>query len=77
MKKAGGLCERCLANGIITPAEIVHHKIEINEDNIDDPNITLSHSNLMAVCRECHAFYHTVKKKRYTVDESGYIRPLR
>ena len=28
-KKAGGLCERCLKKGDISPGEIVHHKIHL------------------------------------------------
>ena len=48
-----GLCERCAG-----PGEIVHHKKYITPDNIDDPNITLNHSNLELVCRPCHNKEH-------------------
>ena len=51
--KVYGLCERCQAGG-----KIVHHKIYLNESNIDDPNITLSHDNLELVCHDCHNREH-------------------
>ena len=73
MAKAGGLCERCLAQGVYTPAEIVHHKVWITPENINDPQITLSWSNLKAVCRKCHEIEHGARVKRYTVDQDGHV----
>ena len=72
LASVGGLCERCYAKGLIVPAEIVHHKIHVSPDNINDSSITLNWSNLMAVCRECHAELHE-KEKRYKVDEFGNV----
>jgi 5-methylcytosine-specific restriction endonuclease McrA len=51
--KVHGLCERCAAGG-----KIVHHKIYLNESNIDDPNVTLSHDNLELLCQDCHNREH-------------------
>lgn len=51
--KAHGLCERCTAGG-----KIVHHKIYLNESNIDDPNVTLNHDNLELLCHDCHNREH-------------------
>lgn len=77
LKSVGGLCETCLAKGIITPAVIVHHKIHISPENINNPNITLSFNNLEALCRDCHALEHPeiyrLKSKRYRVDEYGRV----
>jgi len=75
MKSVHHLCERCLSKGIMTPAEIVHHKIELTPDNIDNPLITLDFSNLEAVCRECHAQIHEkyFNKKRYKILEGGRV----
>lgn len=76
LASVGGLCERCLKQGLVVPAEIVHHKIYISPDNIDNPNITLNWNNLECVCRECHAKEHELGrkyKKRYSVDEFGNI----
>jgi 5-methylcytosine-specific restriction endonuclease McrA len=72
----GGLCERCLANGRISPAEIIHHKIHITPANINDPSITLSFDNLEALCRKCHGEAHGAQIKRYEVDEFGRVSAL-
>lgn len=48
-----GLCERCGA-----PGKIVHHKIYLTPDNINDPNISLNHENLELLCQDCHNREH-------------------
>jgi len=53
-----GLCEKCLANGTIAPGEILHHKIELTPENINDPDITLGWDNLQYVCQDCHNKIH-------------------
>lgn len=72
-RQAGGLCERCYKKGLITPGEIVHHKIHITPENINNPDIVLNWGNLELVCRDCHAEIHGKKKKRFTVDENGRV----
>lgn len=72
MKSVGGLCERCLAKGLIVPAEIIHHKIHLNESNINDPSVSLNFDNLEALCRVCHGEAHG-KVKRYTIGEDGRV----
>ena len=67
----GGLCQICLAKGLIVPAEHVHHIKPITPDNLDDPRITLDASNLMALCEECHAEQH--RTKRWRCDAIGHI----
>lgn len=71
LRSVGGLCERCLKAGVIRGAEFVHHKIHLNEMNVNDPGITLAYSNLEALCRDCHAAEHG--KKRYWIDQNGDI----
>ena len=46
----GGLCESCHER----PGYIVHHKIELTPDNINDSDIALGHGNLKYDCIECH-----------------------
>lgn len=46
----GGLCETCRD----APGYIVHHIIELNSININDPEITLNHENLKYDCHVCH-----------------------
>ena len=72
LKQARGLCEVCLKRGQYVPADTVHHIKHITPQNITDPTITLSFSNLMAVCRDCHAELHK-SKKRYRVDKFGRV----
>lgn len=46
----GGLCEVCRER----TGFIVHHKISLDSSNVNMPEISLNHSNLMYVCKECH-----------------------
>ena len=71
--KTGGLCERCLEQGVYTPADLVHHKVWLTPENINDPMITLNWSNLKAVCSKCHAAEHRPRERRYTVDQDGRV----
>lgn len=75
LKKVGGLCEICLSKGMIVPAEIVHHKVHLNVENLYDPNISLCFDNLQAVCRDCHAKLHG-KEKRFTVRADGTVEAI-
>lgn len=70
-KSVGGLCEACLSRGQYTPGEIVHHKIHITPENINDPNIVLNWRNLELLCRGCHAVEHG--GKRYKILEDGSV----
>ena len=69
-----GLCVDCLAKGIVTPAEEVHHIIELTQENIWDEDIALNPDNLVSLCRECHRARHGAREKRYEVDEFGRVR---
>lgn len=75
MKRSAGLCEDCLKGNRYTPAEEVHHIIELTPENINDPNITLNPSNLVALCRECHRKRHGARERRFDVDEYGRVTP--
>lgn len=71
-----GLCQRCLKRGIIRPAEIVHHKIELTPENINDPTISLNHELLEYVCLECHNKEHGVfqpAERRVMFDDDGNV----
>ena len=77
-QSVGGLCERCLKNGIIASAEIVHHIVPLTDDNIADLNISLDWNNLQALCRKCHAevhdeIYARQSKRRYKIDRNGKV----
>lgn len=67
-----GLCERCG-----NPGKIVHHKIYINSENVNDPDVTLNHYNLELLCQECHNREHFEKyspiREGLTFDEKGNL----
>lgn len=88
LASVGGLCERCMAVGLIKPAVIVHHKMRVTPETIHDPAVTLAFDNLEALCRECHEAEHADEKmeattlsnnsrrrakRRYSVDEYGRV----
>lgn len=74
-KRRHYLCENCLRKGIYRPGEIVHHKIELDPINIENPEVALNFDNLELLCRECHAEEHTEKSKgrRYVFGLEGEI----
>lgn len=68
----GGLCQQCKKK----LGYIVHHKVTLTPANITDRNISLNHSNLMYVCKDCHDIIHDSslhgrKETRCTFDEAG------
>lgn len=72
LESVGGMCERCMARGLVEPAIIVHHIQHITPQNINDPTITLSFGNLEALCRKCHGEMHG-KPRTYEFDEDGRL----
>ena len=74
-KKVGGLCEICLAQGIYKAGAIVHHRIPLTPEQMQNPEILLCYDNLQLVCRECHERIHEVHKRnrRYELDEAGRV----
>lgn len=66
---AGGKCSRC---GYIADkmSELIgHHKIELTEDNVDDPNISLNPENIEVICQQCHNKEH----RRFGNKQNVYI----
>lgn len=75
VRSVGGLCEDCYAKGIVKAAEEVHHKTHLTKQNINDPEITMNWSNLVALCHDCHMKRHYPNERRYTIDEYGRVLP--
>ena len=82
LSKVHGLCECCLAKGIYRPADIVHHKIFLTEENARDPEVVFAFKNLIAVCRQCHEEIHNnaiflpkskSKYRRYDILPDGTV----
>jgi hypothetical protein len=72
----GGMCEECHE----VPGYIVHHKVQLTPQNINNADISLSHSNLKYVCKHCHDVIHGYcerekKKSRVRFDENGNPSP--
>ena len=70
---AGGLCERCIKRGLVSPGEIVHHKIRLTPENVGKPEISCAFDNLELLCRDCHAAEHATLQRRYRIDETGRV----
>lgn len=77
--KVAYLCERCGEVG-----EIVHHKIRVTPETIQNPAVLLNFDNLELLCRRCHEKEHEQEYKRfhgkkkhveerYKVDEFGRV----
>ena len=73
MQSVGGLCEDCLAKGIITPGVIVHHKTPLTPERMTDERLMYGFDNLRLLCVECHNKVHSNKRYRYVVDDKGRV----
>lgn len=75
----GGVCEECRQQ----QGYIVHHEITLTPDNINDPDISLSHQHMKYVCKGCHDKYeghgngHKRAEPLCIFDESGQPISLR
>lgn len=55
------LCERCEADGYVTPATEVHHRhpVEYGINYAEKYRLMYQPDNLMALCHDCHVKIHT------------------
>lgn len=57
------LCEMCLKEDKVVPAEDVHHIVSFM--STDDPNqrtfLAYDYDNLMSLCKQCHGIIHNSK----------------
>ena len=57
---------------------IVHHKIHLDNTNVDDDLIALNEENLEGLCKDCHEKEHhqdIAIRKEYSFDEEGNLVP--
>ena len=66
-----GLCERCRKHGRFVPGDIVHHKVHLTPNNVNDPNLAYGWDNLELLCIECHNTVHGTDKPTVIFDEEG------
>lgn len=55
------ICERCEAEGFVTPATEVHHRkpVEYGINYAEKRRLMFDPDNLMALCHDCHVKEHT------------------
>ena len=69
-----GMCERCFERGELTPAKVVHHKVHLTPENINDPRIALGFDNFQRLCQDCHATVHSGRAEtRARFDADGNL----
>lgn len=64
INKSNKECQLCKSKGKVSTATTVHHIKHLK----DHPELALTRSNLMAVCKECHNELHP-EKHRYKSKE--------
>lgn len=74
----GYLCERCMKRGIVQTADVVHHRIPLTKETVNDLNLSLNWDNLQALCRKCHQEVHkelsaNYMEPRYNIDRNGRV----
>ena len=72
IKIDGGLCQKCKER----QGYIVHHKIVLTAENINDPEVSLNHKHLEYQCKPCHDLEegHGLNRKSLpliTFDDNG------
>lgn len=75
LRKANYCCELC---GEGTRTLNVHHKIHLDESNINDYNISLNEDNLIVLCDKCHRKIHTSSAIRegFIFNDDGEITKI-
>jgi len=67
----GGMCEECGEQ----LGYIVHHKVLLTPENINDPEIALNHDKLKYDCKQCHdkeeGHFQNEDELPYRFDETG------
>lgn len=67
--QANGGCFRCKETLLDFSKLIGHHTVELNEDNVDDPNISLNPDKIEIICHNCHNKEH----RRFGNKQNVYI----
>ena len=70
------ICEMC-GKSTGKHGYIVHHKIALTEENVNDPKIAFGEDNLQFLCIECHNKLHAEinaeNKQKFIFDKDGNI----
>ena len=78
------LCERCEAEGYVTPATEVHHRrpVEYGLNYAEKRRLMYDANNLSALCHDCHVRTHTemgrsgkeATRRRNTEQVTGVVK---
>jgi 5-methylcytosine-specific restriction protein A len=68
----GGMCQRCGRE----PGLIVHHKIHLTPNNVNDSEISLNQTNFEYICQDCHNREHHASNEfeKIYFDKDGNVR---
>ncbi len=57
------LCEKCQEQGVITPAEDIHHIVSFmsTDDKYQRAFLAYDYDNLLSLCKPCHQLIHNKK----------------
>jgi 5-methylcytosine-specific restriction protein A len=67
--KEHAVCQDCIAKGRVTPAQDVHHIKSPFKNGEVNYNLLLDYTNLVSLCKECHAERHNKDLGNTTVEE--------
>ena len=74
VRSCDGLCMRCLASGIYKPGKVVHHRVHLTDENVNDPAVSLNPGNLELLCQDCHnAEHHAHRQRRFRFGADGNL----
>ena len=65
--KVNGQCNRCKETILDFSKLIGHHTVELNEDNVDNPDIALNPELIEIICHDCH-------NKEHDRWQGGYVK---
>lgn len=61
------LCECCLEDGLVVPAEHCHHRVPFSTGITEEAkwNLLLNPNNLIMLCEPCHKLFHKLISERH------------
>lgn len=63
------VCADCISKGKITPSQDIHHIKSPFKNGEVNYNLLLDYTNLVALCKECHAARHNKEQGNRTIED--------
>jgi 5-methylcytosine-specific restriction protein A len=73
LQRDNHLCQECLKQNKITPADMVHHIKELR----DHPELALDEDNLESLCNTCHNKEHPDRRNKKIKKVSSKIKVIK